>query len=112
MFLNVKLCFLKNFWAFEHVLKHYFALPLIIHASFLYHISQFVKIFMNNFVFSLVLSRYALSAAIIVMLAFMSYLTATFMIEAMAAANAMVHWKRSVVCRLLLEAFYLPDLRS
>eukprot|EP00094_Tigriopus_californicus_P012837 TCALIF_12412-PA protein Name:"Similar to TMEM104 Transmembrane protein 104 (Gallus gallus)" AED:0.11 eAED:0.11 QI:0/0.75/0.66/0.88/0.75/0.66/9/182/563 len=37
---------------------------------------------------------WGLSSAIIVMLAFMSYLTATFMIEAMAAANAMVHWKR------------------
>ena len=37
---------------------------------------------------------YGLSAAVIVMLSFMSYLTATFMIEAMAAANAMRHWKR------------------
>jgi hypothetical protein len=31
---------------------------------------------------------------IVVMLAFMSFVTATFMIEAMAAANAMVHWRR------------------
>lgn len=35
-----------------------------------------------------------LSSVIIIMLAFMSYLTATFVIESMAAANAMVHWKR------------------
>jgi len=35
-----------------------------------------------------------LSMIIIIMLAFMSYLTATFVIESMAAANAMVHWKR------------------
>ncbi len=37
---------------------------------------------------------YGLSSGVIVMLAFMSYLTATFMIEAMAAANAMRHWRR------------------
>ena len=35
-----------------------------------------------------------LSSVIIILLAFMSYLTATFVIESMAAANAMVHWKR------------------
>ena len=38
--------------------------------------------------------RWALGSAILVMLAFMSYLTATFVIEAMAAANAVVQWKR------------------
>ena len=37
---------------------------------------------------------YVLSTVIIIMLAFMSYLTATFMIEAMAAANALVHFRR------------------
>ena len=37
---------------------------------------------------------WGLSSALIVMLSFMSYLTATFMIEAMAAANAMNHWRR------------------
>ena len=37
---------------------------------------------------------WALGSGLIVMLSFMSYLTATFMIEAMAAANAMRHWKR------------------
>ena len=37
---------------------------------------------------------WALSSALIVALSFMSYLTATFMIEAMAAANAMRHWRR------------------
>ena len=37
---------------------------------------------------------WGLSSALIVMLSFMSYLTATFMIEAMAAANAMRHWRR------------------
>ncbi len=37
---------------------------------------------------------WALGAAVMLMLAFMSYLTATFVVEAMAAANAMVHWKR------------------
>ena len=36
-----------------------------------------------------------LSTAVIVTLAFMSYLTTTFMIEYMAATNAMVHWKSS-----------------
>ena len=35
-----------------------------------------------------------LSMIIIILLAFMSYLTATFVIESMASANAMVHWKR------------------
>ena len=40
--------------------------------------------------------RWALGSAILVMLAFMSYLTATFVIEAMAAANAVVQWKRLV----------------
>eukprot|EP00092_Neocalanus_flemingeri_P014748 GFUD01015915.1.p1 GENE.GFUD01015915.1~~GFUD01015915.1.p1 ORF type:complete len:521 (-),score=128.06 GFUD01015915.1:235-1797(-) len=35
-----------------------------------------------------------LSSVIIILLAFMSYLTATFVIESMAAANAMIHWKR------------------
>ena len=35
-----------------------------------------------------------LSSVIIIMLAFMSYLTATFVIESMAAANAMVYWNR------------------
>jgi hypothetical protein len=35
-----------------------------------------------------------LSSVIVIMLAFMSYLTGTFVIESMAAANAMVHWKR------------------
>ena len=38
--------------------------------------------------------RWTLGSAILVMLAFMSYLTATFVIEAMAAANAVVKWKR------------------
>ena len=38
--------------------------------------------------------RWALGSAILVMLAFMSYLTATFVIESMAAANAVVQWKR------------------
>ena len=37
---------------------------------------------------------WGLSSVIIILLAFMSYLTATFVIESMAAANAMVHWKR------------------
>ena len=41
--------------------------------------------------------RWALGSAILVMLAFMSYLTATFVIEAMAAANAVVQWKRYVI---------------
>ena len=35
-----------------------------------------------------------LSSCIIILLAFMSYLTATFVIESMAAANAMIHWRR------------------
>uniref|UniRef100_A0A224YHF5 Amino acid transporter n=1 Tax=Rhipicephalus zambeziensis TaxID=60191 RepID=A0A224YHF5_9ACAR len=34
-----------------------------------------------------------LSLIIVVVLAFMSYLTTTFVIEAMASANALVHWK-------------------
>ena len=38
---------------------------------------------------------WALSTVIIVLLAFMSFLTATFVIESMAAANALLHWKRS-----------------
>jgi len=38
---------------------------------------------------------WALSSVIIILLAFMSFLTATFVIESMAAANAMIHWKRS-----------------
>jgi hypothetical protein len=33
------------------------------------------------------------------MLAFMSYMTTTFMIEAMASANAMINWKRSQVIK-------------
>jgi hypothetical protein len=33
------------------------------------------------------------------MLAFMSYLTTTFMIEAMASANAMLNWKRSQIIK-------------
>jgi len=37
---------------------------------------------------------WALSSVIILLLAFMSYLTATFVIESMASANAIVHWKR------------------
>jgi len=37
---------------------------------------------------------WALSTVIIVLLAFMSFLTATFVIESMASANAMIHWKR------------------
>ena len=35
-----------------------------------------------------------LSSIIIILLAFMSYLTATFVIESMASTNAMIHWKR------------------
>jgi len=35
-----------------------------------------------------------LSSIIIILLAFMSYLTATFVVEAMASTNAMIHWKR------------------
>lgn len=35
-----------------------------------------------------------LSSVIIILLAFMSYLTATFVIESMASTNAMIHWKR------------------
>ena len=35
-----------------------------------------------------------LSSIIIIILAFMSYLTATFVIESMASTNAMIHWKR------------------
>jgi len=35
-----------------------------------------------------------LSSVIIILLAFMSFLTATFVVEAMAAANAMLHWRR------------------
>lgn len=35
-----------------------------------------------------------LSTVIIIMLAFMSYLTATFMIESMASANAIIYWRR------------------
>ena len=35
-----------------------------------------------------------LSSCIIILLAFMSYLTATFVIESMASANAMIHWRR------------------
>jgi len=35
-----------------------------------------------------------LSSLLMVLLAFMSFLTATFVIEAMAAANALVHWRR------------------
>ena len=38
---------------------------------------------------------WALSAVIIILLAFMSFLTATFVIESMAAANALHHFKRS-----------------
>ncbi|CAN8002684.1 unnamed protein product [Ixodes hexagonus] len=34
-----------------------------------------------------------LSLVIVIILAFMSYLTTTFVIEAMASANALVHWK-------------------
>lgn len=34
-----------------------------------------------------------LSLIIVIILAFMSYLTTTFVIEAMASANALVHWK-------------------
>ena len=37
---------------------------------------------------------WALSSVIILLLAFMSYLTATFVIESMASANALVHLKR------------------
>jgi hypothetical protein len=33
------------------------------------------------------------------MLAFMSYLTTTFMIESMASANAMLNWKRSQIIK-------------
>ncbi|XP_037091660.1 transmembrane protein 104-like [Pollicipes pollicipes] len=39
-------------------------------------------------------SGWALGLCLIIMLAFMSYLTATFVIEAMAAANAIIHWRR------------------
>jgi hypothetical protein len=39
--------------------------------------------------------RWGLSTAVLVMLAFMSYLTTTFMIESMASANAMLNVKRS-----------------
>lgn len=35
-----------------------------------------------------------LSSVIIILLAFMSYLTATFDIESSAAANTMAHWRR------------------
>ena len=35
-----------------------------------------------------------LSSVIIILLAFMSYLTATFVVETMASTNAMIHWKR------------------
>lgn len=35
-----------------------------------------------------------LSSIIITLLAFMSYLTATFVIESMASTNAMIHWRR------------------
>ena len=35
-----------------------------------------------------------LSSVIIILLAFMSYLTATFVVESMASTNAMIHWKR------------------
>jgi len=37
---------------------------------------------------------WALSSVILILLAFMSFLTATFVIESMAAANALLHWKR------------------
>lgn len=37
---------------------------------------------------------WALSTVVLIMLSFMSFLTTTFMIESMAAANAIVHWKR------------------
>lgn len=37
---------------------------------------------------------YVLSSIILILLAFMSYLTATFVIESMAAANALLHQKR------------------
>jgi len=37
---------------------------------------------------------WALSTFIIILLAFMSFLTATFVIESMASANAVIHWKR------------------
>ena len=43
--------------------------------------------------------RWGLSAAVLLMLAFMSYLTTTFMIESMAAANAMINWKRSKIIK-------------
>jgi hypothetical protein len=43
--------------------------------------------------------RWALSTAVLIMLAFMSYLTTTFMIESMASANAMLNWKRSQVIK-------------
>lgn len=36
---------------------------------------------------------WVLSLIIVIVLAFMSYLTTTFVIEAMASANALVHWK-------------------
>ena len=43
--------------------------------------------------------RWALSTAVLIMLAFMSYLTTTFMIEAMASANAMLNYKRSQIIK-------------
>ena len=44
---------------------------------------------------------WALGSAVIVMLAFMSYLTTTFVIESMAAANAMQNFKRYIThCQL------------
>ena len=37
---------------------------------------------------------YLLSSVILILLAFMSFLTATFVIESMAAANALLAWRQ------------------
>ena len=39
---------------------------------------------------------YLLSSVILILLAFMSFLTATFVIESMAAANALLAWRQVI----------------
>jgi hypothetical protein len=40
------------------------------------------------------LNSWALSTAVLVMLAFMSFMTTTFMVESMASANALLKWRK------------------
>ncbi|XP_043208660.1 transmembrane protein 104-like isoform X1 [Amphibalanus amphitrite] len=52
---------------------------------------------------------WALSLCLIIMLSFMSYLTVTFVIEAMAAANAIIHWRRQRQLKRQLDCVSTED---